>query len=167
MLTSNVIWVCTVGLWVHQSSDLDDDFQGFDFLVWTPCLLQRLVELFNAVHIVLLGQVQQLPLWALSTHNEQHIHKHIYQQTKHNVSPNETHLLQVVQFLQTSAHLLWHGWAGTGCFTFNTSQTIKYVKKILQTVAELVHRHHCHVIPVTFSALVNKFVLDFCLLSIL
>lgn len=117
MLTLSVIWVYTVGLCVHQSSDLDDDFQGFDFLVCSPGLLQRLVELFNAVHIVLLGQVQQLPLWALSTHNEQHIHKHVYQQTKHKLSPNETHLLQVVQFLQTSAHLLWHGWAGTGCFT--------------------------------------------------
>lgn len=45
--------------------DLDDDFQSLHFLVRGPGVLQRLVELLDAVHVILLSQVQQLLLGAL------------------------------------------------------------------------------------------------------
>lgn len=44
---------------------LDDDLQGFDLLVRGPGLLQGLVELLDAVGIILLREVQQLPLGTL------------------------------------------------------------------------------------------------------
>lgn len=44
---------------------LDDDLQGFDFLVSCPGFLQRLVQLLNAVSIILLGEVEQLSLGTL------------------------------------------------------------------------------------------------------
>lgn len=46
---------------------LDDDLQGFDLLVRGPGLLQGLVQLLNAVGVILLGEVQQLSLGALNT----------------------------------------------------------------------------------------------------
>lgn len=46
---------------------LDDDLQGSDLLVRGPGLLQGLVELLNAVGVILLGEVQQLSLGALHT----------------------------------------------------------------------------------------------------
>lgn len=45
--------------------DLDDDLQGLHFLVRGPGVLQGLVELLYAVHVVLLSQVQQLLLGPL------------------------------------------------------------------------------------------------------
>ena len=53
-------------LWIY----LDDNLQGFDLLVGGPRLLQGLVQLFDAVGIILLGQVQQLSLGTLSTHRQ-------------------------------------------------------------------------------------------------
>lgn len=46
-------------------ADLDDYFQSLHFLVRGPGVLQRLVELLYAVHVILLSQVQQLLLGAL------------------------------------------------------------------------------------------------------
>lgn len=44
---------------------LNDNFQGFDFLVCRPGLLQGLVQLFNAVGVILLREVKQLSLGTL------------------------------------------------------------------------------------------------------
>lgn len=47
---------------------LDDDLQGFNLLVGGPGLLQRLVQLLDAVGVILLGEVEQLSLGTLHTH---------------------------------------------------------------------------------------------------
>lgn len=46
---------------------LNDDLQGFDLLVSGPGLLQGLVQLLDAVGVVLLGEVKQLSLRTLHT----------------------------------------------------------------------------------------------------
>ncbi len=51
---------------------LDDDLQGFDLLVRRPGLLQGLVQLLDAVGVILLGEVQQLSLGTLHTHTHTH-----------------------------------------------------------------------------------------------
>lgn len=48
-----------IGKKTHKT-DLDDYFQSFYFLIRGPCILQRLVQFFNSVHIILLSQIQQL-----------------------------------------------------------------------------------------------------------
>lgn len=50
--------------WIY----LDDNLQSFDLLVGGPGLFQGLVQLLDAVGIILLGKVQQLSLGTLSTH---------------------------------------------------------------------------------------------------
>lgn len=49
---------------------LDDDLQGFDLLIGGPGLLQGLIQLLDAVCIILLGEVQQLSLGTLNTHTQ-------------------------------------------------------------------------------------------------
>lgn len=44
---------------------LNDDLQGFDLLVSGPGLLQGLVQLLDAVGIVLLGEIKHLSLRTL------------------------------------------------------------------------------------------------------
>lgn len=46
-------------------SYLDDYLQGFDLLVRGPGLLQGLVQLLDTVGVVLLGEVEKLPLGTL------------------------------------------------------------------------------------------------------
>lgn len=48
-------------------SYLDDNLQGFDFLIGGPGFFQGLVQFLNAVGVILLGQIQQLSLGALNT----------------------------------------------------------------------------------------------------
>lgn len=48
-------------------SYLDDDLQGLDLLVRGPRLHQGLIQLLDAVGIILLGEVQKLPLGTLRT----------------------------------------------------------------------------------------------------
>lgn len=52
--------------------DLDNNLQSLHFLVRGPGILQGLVELLYAVHIILLGQVQQLPLGSLWAEKVEH-----------------------------------------------------------------------------------------------
>lgn len=47
------------------TSYLDDDLQGSDLLVRGPGLLQGLVQLLDTVGVVLLGEVEKLPLGTL------------------------------------------------------------------------------------------------------
>lgn len=54
---------------------LDDDLQGFDLLIRGPGLLQGLVQLLDAVGVILLGEVQQLSLGTLHTHTHTQANK--------------------------------------------------------------------------------------------